>query len=219
VGGEEMITEILDNKHGKHVSSGKFSISGIGGCLRKKYFEMKGLYKEDFSEQTFRIFSVGDVIHRQICSEFMSKCESKGFSVTAMEVDIPENKLISGRADIILVNKASAEKFVVDVKSCGKWTFDKVLQGIVPQNYQDQVQLYLHFFGIQKGYLLFVNKTNFQVAEAEVIYDQPRCLALIKKVEDFYINNIEKDIAPEKCDGGDFGCEVCQSSLYNEPKV
>jgi len=204
-----MITEILDNKNGKHVSSGKFSVSSIGGCFRKKYFELKGLYQEEFNEQTFRIFDVGDLIHRRICKELLEKCDTHGYSVAAMEVDIPEQKHISGRADIILVDKSKGEKFVVDVKSCGKWTFDKVLQGEVPQNYMDQVQLYLHFFGIQRGYLLFFNKTNFKVAEKEIVYDEARCLALIKVRENFFINHVEKNVPPEKCDGGTFGCEVC----------
>jgi len=208
-----MIKEILDNKQGKHISSGKFSISSIGGCWRKKYFSLKGLYKEEFNEQTFRVFDVGDMIHRRICSEFMSKCETHGYSVAAMEVNIPEHKYVSGRSDIILVNKSSGEKFVVDVKSCSKWTFDKVLKGEVAENYINQVQLYLHFFNIQKGFLLFVNKGNFQVAEFEVVYDKDKCLGLVKEIEDFFINNVDKDIAPEKCDGGQFGCSCCESSL------
>jgi len=208
-----MITEILDNKIEGHKSSGKFSISSIGGCFRKKYMELKGLYKEEFDAKTLRIFDIGDLFHQQVCKEIFSKGQQHNIHVVAAEINIPEQKYFSGRADIILSNSLTGEKFIVDVKSCGDWTFNKVLNGECPQNYQDQVQLYLHFFNIPKGYLVFMNKAKATVTEFEVVYDNARCLDLIKQVEDFFVNNFDKDIPPGKCSGGNFGCSVCESSL------
>ena len=208
-----MIVEILDAKREGHKSSGKFSISSVDSCFRKKYFEMKGEYKEEFDAKTLRTFSIGDMFHQTVCKEIFEKGQQHNIHVVAAEVNVPEQKYFSGRADIILSNSLTGEKFIVDVKSCGDWTFNNVLKGECPQNYQDQLQLYLHFFGIQKGYLVFVNKARSTVTEFEVVYDKAKCLTLVRDVENFFINNVDKNIAPPKCSGGDFGCPVCESSL------
>ena len=77
--------EILESKPEKHVSSGKFSISSVGSCWRKKYSELKGLYKEEFNEKMFRTFAQGDFFHMQMVKEFISKGSSHGYHVAAAD--------------------------------------------------------------------------------------------------------------------------------------
>ena len=200
------ITEILNKKSEGHISSGKFSISSIGGCWRKKYLELKGLYKEEFSEETKRIFDIGNIIHRQITREILEK-EGQGIHLVASEVNVPAHPYISGRIDNII--SIDGDLVIVDVKSASDYTIKAVRDGKCNQNYQDQVLLYMHLSKIHHGILLFVNKKNGEMEEVEVVYDEKRAKILIYGIEGFFRNHVEKDICPEKCQGGDWGCKCC----------
>jgi len=202
-----MIKEILNNKRKEHISSGKFSISSINSCWRKKYLELKGLYKEEFSEELLRLFTLGNIIHRQITKELIEK-ERYGFHLVATEVDIPEQKYISGRIDNII--SINGENIIIDVKSAGDWTLKSIRNGEkCPENYTNQVLLYMYFTNIHKGMLLFVGKNKGEIEEVEVEYDEEKAKRLVKEIENFFQNYVEKNIEPQKCEGGTWGCECC----------
>ena len=203
-----MIKEIFDAQFKPHESSGKFSISSIGACRRKKFMEMKGRYKEEYSEKTKRTFATGDAFHRLACAELMSKGDLLGFHVVAAEFPIPEHPFLSGRVDQIIADK-NGELMVVDVKSCSSWVMNKVKSGEVSDAYINQVQLYLHLLKIKKGYLLFYSKNNGEVEEYEINYDKELCERLVDEVKYFMEFYIANDIIPPPCNGGDFGCLVC----------
>lgn len=212
-----MLKEILDNKAGKHISSGKYSISSVGGCFHKKYNELKKLYKEEFDEKTFRTFAQGDFFHMQMVKEFIMKGSSSGYHVAAAECDIRNNKYISGRCDMILSHAPSKKLYIVDFKSCSKWAFDNVKKGEVSQTYQDQVLLYMHIFHIERGYLLFINKASSEIEEFEVKYNKERAEFLINQIKNFFKNFVDKDVLPPKCDGGQWGCKCCWTEGNNKP--
>lgn len=205
-----MIKEIIEQKQGEHISSGKFSSSSVGCCWRKKYLQLKGLYKEIYDEKTLRTFKIGDNFHRLICGELLNKSENTNIKVVAMEVDIPEQRYISGRMDIVMSNSTTGEIIVVDVKSCGDYTLNKIKERKCPDNYIDQVNLYCHFLKIKRGFLLFFGKHKGELEEYEVKYDRARAERVIKEIDNFYLNYVNKNILPPKCDGGIFGCEVCE---------
>ncbi len=206
-----MLIEIIDSKFEKHKSSGKFSISSVGCCWKKKYLELKGLHKEEFDTKTLRTFEIGDMFHQMVCRDLTSKAPQHGYQLTAAEVNIPEHQFLSGRADLILSHCESGERCIVDVKSCSDWTFKKVCEGSCPLNYRNQVQLYMHLFGIPKGYLLFVNKAKSTVEEFEVVYDKDHCEKLIQEIADFFEDYVKPCVEPERCDKitSPFGCSVC----------
>lgn len=204
-----MLKEILETRPTKHISSGKFSISGVGSCWRKKYSELKKIYKEDFDEKMFRIFAQGDFFHQRMVSEFTSKGPSMGYEVAAAEINIRPTEYISGRCDMLLSNVASKKLYIVDFKSCSKWAFDNVKKGEVSQTYQDQVLLYMHIFHIHQGYLLFINKASSEVEDFEVKYDALRAEFLMNQIKYFFQNFVEKNISPPKCGTSTFGCKCC----------
>lgn len=205
-----MIKEIIESGYVAHKSSGKFSVSGIAACKREKYFTLWKKYKKQWNNKDFRVFDLGDYVHRKCVGNLITNSASYGFEVISAEVNLPLNEYLSGRVDCILSKISTGEKTVVDFKSCGKWTFNKVKEGNVSQAYRDQVNLYMHLLGIHKGYLLFVCKDNSEVGEFEVIYDKKRAEQLIAEIEDFFVNYVYKGIIPSKCDGGDFGCTLCE---------
>ena len=211
-----MIKEILNSKGDEYISGNKFFISSVDSCWRKKYLELKGIYKQEYSEETLRLFDIGNVIHRQITKELIEK-ESKGFHLVASEVNIPENKYISGRIDsIVSINN---QNVIVDIKSAGDWTMKNIRRtNNCDENYKNQVLLYMYFTGIHKGMLLFVGKTKGELEEIEVVYDKDKAKRLVKEIEDFFHNYVEKNIEPPKCDGGIFGCKCCgvRGKIANE---
>ena len=204
-----MLKEILETKAGKHISSGKYSVSGIGSCWRKKYSELKKIYKEEFDEKMFRIFAQGDFFHQRMVSEFTSKGPSMGYEVAAAEINIRPTTYISGRCDMLLSNTKTKKLYVIDFKSCSKWAFDNVKKGIVSQTYQDQVLLYMHIFHVYQGYLLFINKASSEVEEFEVEYNEPRAEWLIGRIKYFFQNFVEVDKIPPRCIGEPYGCKCC----------
>ena len=209
-----MIKEIIESKQTEHISSGKFSISSIGQCWKKRYLMIKGEYKGDFDQKTLRTFSIGNLIHQQITKELFQKAEQFNWHVLAGELDIPMQRYLSGRCDLIMANSKTGEKIIVDFKSVSQWSFSKINEKEeypYIENYKKQLQLYLHFFKIEKGILLFVNKSNSEIKETEIKYDKELCLRLIKEIEDFFINFVDKNIEPPKCnlDISPFGCDCC----------
>jgi len=210
-----MIKEILNADFQPHKSSGKFSISGIGGCWRKKYMELKGLFKSTYDYKARRAFRIGDAFHRRLVDEIMEKGQAAGLHVASAEVNIPvahaDAQYLSGRADLILSIASTGELLVCDCKSCSDYTLKKVKEGQVPQNYIDQVNMYLHFFGLKRGYLVFISKHKGEVVEHEVVYNQVRAKEVIEEVKNFFENFVDKNIEPPRCDSitSPFGCECC----------
>jgi len=212
-----MLKEILESKPEKHISSGKCSISGIGGCWRKKYSELKRIYKEEFNEKMFRIFAQGDFFHQRMISELTAKGPASGYEVAAAECNIRNNKYISGRCDCILSHAPSKELYIIDFKSCSPYAFKNVQKGIVSETYKNQVLLYMHIFHIYHGYLLFINKASSELEEFEVEYNAEKAEFLINRIKFFFENFVEKDILPPRCTGEPYGCKCCWPTGDNKP--
>jgi len=212
-----MLKEILESKRQPHISSGKVSISGIGSCLRKKYSELKKIYKEEYNETMFRIFAQGDFFHQRLVSELIEKGPSSGYEVAAAECNIRNNQYISGRCDCILSHAPSKKLYIIDFKSCSPYAFNNLKKGIVSETYKNQVLLYMHIFHIYKGYLLFVNKASSEIEEFEVEYDQSKAEFLINRIKFFFENFVNKDILPPRCTGQPYGCKCCWPDGDNKP--
>lgn len=205
-----VIKELIDSGYVPHVSSGKFALSGVGMCLREKYFALWKQYKKEWEAKNFRIFAVGDFVHRQAVSALISGAPAMGYEVMAAEINVADHELFSGRIDCILSKMDTGDKIIVDFKSCGKWVFNKVKEGDVSQTYNDQLNMYMYLFGIHKAYLLFVCKDNSEFMEHEVVYDEARAKQVEKEIQDFYNNYVYLGKMPPKCNGGEWGCEICE---------
>jgi len=204
-----MIKEIFDVTNTEHVSSGKFSASSIGSCLRLKYLQIKKLYKETYDAKAQRNFALGELFHRAAVKEIMEKGDKLNLHVVASEVDIPEHPFISGRADLIVSNSKTGELMIVDVKSCSDYVLREAANGKVSDTYFNQMQLYLHFFAIKRGYILFYGKHKGHIEEVEVTYDKDACEKILSDIEAFFKDFVDKNVEPPKCDGGTFGCNCC----------
>lgn len=216
-----MLSEIINQyyldreKEKKEKDRIQFYISEIGKCPRAIFFKFKKAPASDIEPERLRIFDHGDFIHQVTLRPLISL----GL-IRATEVPIPPHEIISGRADAIL--SINGEPYVLDIKSIsGRINFNK-LDKPYPEHFW-QVQLYLHFFRIQKGILLYVNKDTQELKDFVFEYDSDLAQRLIEwflKLK----SKIEKDILPPRlidfpdnwqCDGCQYR-SICEIAAENE---
>ncbi len=182
-----------------------FYITDAGKCGRSLFFKFKkSLPREEMKPSVLRLFDHGDHIHQMIMKPLLSV---RDIHVVASEVNIPPQEIVHGRADAILSD--GKDMFVLDIKSMNSMVFDK-LQEPKEENV-NQLQLYLHYFKIPKGILLYVNKNSLELKEFITQYDPAMARKLIKGLEDLK-EKIDKDMVPDRIEGypTDWQCKYCQ---------
>lgn len=179
-----------------------FYITDAGKCPRAIFFKFKNVPREKMAPEVLRMFDHGDYIQMQILSNLFSL----GI-VRAAEVKIPPQGLISGRADAIIT--LGNELYVVDFKSMNSLVF-RNLQGPKEDNV-NQIQLYLHFFKIPRGILLYINKDTLELKEFLIEYNPVLAQKLLKDLTDLKAR-IDSNIVPSRISGWpeDWQCQYCQ---------
>ena len=152
-----------------------FYISDAGKCARAIFFKFKNAPRKEIDANILRLFDHGDHIHQLIMKPLLSIRE---IHVVASEVNIPPQELISGRADAIISD--GKDLYVLDIKSMNSMIFGKLCEP--KEENINQVQLYLHYFKIQKGILLYVNKDNQDLKEFVVDYNPSRVQLLLDEL-------------------------------------
>jgi len=148
-----------------------FYITDAGKCPRAVFFKFKNVPREKMEPQVLRMFDHGDYIQMQILNNLFSL----GI-VRASEVKIPPQELISGRADAIIT--LNNELYVVDFKSMNSMVFKNLDQP--KEDNLNQIQLYLRYFKIPKGILLYINKDTLELKEFLVEYNPTVAQKLLK---------------------------------------
>lgn len=200
-----MLKELIDQfylENQKKREQTHFYITDAGKCPRAVFFKFKNAPCEPYDARILRIFEHGENIHRSI---FNILYRLK-LGVTT-EVSIPSQEIISGRADAILC--MNGENYVLDIKSINSILFRGLNEPKEDNIYQ--VQLYMHFFGIKKGLLLYVDKDRQEMKEFFLDYDEALCKGLLDK---FYIlkDQVEKNLVPARLADFPRGyqCRYCQ---------
>jgi len=184
---KELIDQFyLDNQKNKEQT--RFYITDAGKCERAVFFKMKNAPREPMDARIMRVFEHGENIHRNI---FNILYRLRLGVVT--EVPIPSQEIISGRADAILC--VGNENYVLDIKSMNSMIF-KNLSAPKEENVY-QVQLYMHFFNIKKGILLYIDKDRQDLKEFFLDYDEPLCKSLLEKFKDLK-DRVEKNSVPAR---------------------
>jgi len=98
---------------------------------------------------------------------------------------------------------------VLDIKSMNSMIFRKLAEPKEENIYQ--IQLYLHFFNIKKGILLYIDKDRQEMKEFFVDYDEALCKSLLDK---FYAlkDQVENNILPARLEDypRNWQCNYCQ---------
>jgi CRISPR/Cas system-associated exonuclease Cas4 (RecB family) len=179
-----------------------FYITDAGKCSRAIFFKFKNVPRQKMTPEVLRMFDHGDYVQMHLLNTLFSL----GI-VRASEVKIPPQELISGRADAILT--LNNELYVVDFKSMNSMIFQK-LEAAKEENI-NQLQLYLHFFKIPKGILLYVNKNSLELKEFVLNYNSTLCKKLLQDLAALKIK-IEKNIVPLRLSEypENWQCRYCQ---------
>ena len=181
-----------------------FYITDAGKCGRALFFKFKNAPRKEMEANILRLFDHGDHIHQLIMKPLLSIRE---IHVVAAEINIPPQELISGRADAIISDGKNL--YVLDIKSMNSMIFNKLIE---PKKENiNQLQLYLHYFKISKGILLYVNKDNQHLKDFTIDYDKKQCLSLLKTLNDVK-KKINKNIIPDRLPDypSNWQCRYCQ---------
>jgi len=203
-----MLKEIIDkyylDKEKNKKAQTSFYISEAGKCPRQIFFKFKNAPRKELEANFLRLFDHGDHMHQLIMKPLIS---TRDIHVVASEIDIPPQALVRGRADAVL--STGKELYVLDIKSMNSMVFRNLTE---PKSENvDQLQLYLHYFKIEKGILLYVNKDNLELKEFVVSYDSQRAKSLLEGLSSLK-EKIDADILPARIDGypSDWQCRYCQ---------
>jgi len=181
-----------------------FYITDAGKCGRALFFKFKNAPRKEIEANILRLFDHGDHIHQLIMKPLLSIRE---IHVVAAEVNVPPQELISGRSDAIISD--GKDLYVLDIKSMNSMVFNKLTEP--KEENVNQIQLYLHYFKIGKGILLYVNKDNQHLKDFIINYDKKRALLLLEALNDVK-KKIDKDIIPDRLPDypGNWQCRYCQ---------
>jgi CRISPR/Cas system-associated exonuclease Cas4 (RecB family) len=202
-----MLKEVIDKfylDNQKDRDQHHFYISDAGKCPRLVFFKFKNAPKKAMEANILRIFDHGDHIHQLIMQSLLG---ARDIHVVSSEIKIPQQEIISGRADAIVSD--GKELYVLDIKSINSLGFQYLTQA--KKDNIDQIQLYLHYFEIPKGILLYVNKDNQQLKEFFIDYNQEHTEFLLKGLVNLK-EQIDSNIVPSRLAGypSDKQCRYCQ---------
>lgn len=180
----------------------RFYITDAGKCGRSVFFKFKNAPRKKMDPRILRIFDHGEQLHRNIFS-ILYRLK---IGVTT-EVSIPAQEIISGRVDAIL--SINNENYILDIKSINSSIF-RGLTGPKEENLY-QIQLYLHFFKIKKGILLYIDKDKQEFKEFIVEYDSNLCQGLLEKFKELQ-KKINSDTVPPVLSDypKNWQCDYCQ---------
>src|SRR3989344_1695973 len=154
-----------------------FYITDAGKCARALFFKFKNAPRKEMEPSVLRLFDHGDHIHQLIMKPLLG---IRDIHVVASEVNIPAQEIISGRSDAIISDGKNL--YVLDIKSMHSMIFDKMTEP--KEENIAQLQLYLHYFKVPKGILLYVNKNTLALKEFLVEYRQDRALTLLASLDE-----------------------------------
>ncbi len=202
-----MLKEIIDKFYldrQKDKEQHHFYITDAGKCSRQIFFRFKNVPRKEMEARILRIFDHGNQIHELIMKALLS---TRDIHVVASEINIPLQELISGRADAIISD--GKDLYVFDIKSINSVGFRNLAQP--KEEDVNQIQLYLHFFKIKNGLLLYVNKDNQELKEFSVNYNQAQAQSLLKNLTNLK-EQIDSDIVPSRIPDypQNWQCRYCQ---------
>ena len=192
----------LDRQAGKVQTS--FYISEAGKCPRQIFFKFKNVPRKEMEANILRLFDHGDHMHQLIMKPLLS---IRDVHVVCSEIDIPPQELVRGRADAIISDGKNL--YVLDIKSMNSMVFRNLTEP--KEENVNQLQLYLHYFKVPKGILLYVDKDKLELKEFTVVYNKTTAenilnnLTVLKKQID---SNVIPCRIPDYPDN--WQCNYCQ---------
>lgn len=146
---------ILDDQ--KMLETPFFRPSGIGGCMREGYYTYLKARKDaqHLEPRVQLIFDMGSAIH-EVVQKWFSRSH-RFFVAPEVHVWIPKLEVF-GHVDIVLIQRESLYRFMVEVKSINNDGFNRIAKP--KQDHVDQANLYAGLLGFPWFTILYFNKDN-----------------------------------------------------------
>ena len=186
-----MLKERIDKFYAKEPPSKErehFYVSEADNCPRQTYYAFKRKPRAKTEPQVRRILEQGDYTHLRL----MGALFGMGI-VRSVEIGIPPNEQFSGRADAIVT--IDNEPYVVEIKSTKDYAFKIMEQPTSAM--MKQVQLYMHYFNINKSIVLVENKDTQALKEFIIEKDQKIIDKLLQHF-DYLRDQIGSNVVPQK---------------------
>lgn len=187
-----MLTELIDKYYKdkrEERNQEHFYISDAGKCQRAIYFSIKRYPRKEREARVLRIFDRGDVTHRGLLNALFGIPEIR---IIASEVDIPPKELFRGHTDAII--SIDNKLYVVEIKSSSEYKFKKLNEP--EETHLKQLQLYMHYFKIPQGVLIYENKNTQELKEFEVKYSPELCKKILSEFRTLKEQYMDQDIIP-----------------------
>ncbi len=193
----------LDRERNRGREQTRFYITDAGRCPRAIFFKFKKAPKEEMEARVLRMFDHGDYIHQLIMRSLVAVRDVR---VITAEVNIAPQEIISGRADAILSD--GKDLYVLDIKSMNSMVFKNL--DMAKEENINQVQLYLHFFKVPKGILLYVNKDTQELKEFIIDYNPAVAKNLLQNLTNLK-TKIDSNTIPSRILSypDDWQCKYC----------
>ena len=211
---------------------GRIGISQIGSCGRQLRYQMEHTKRLAWSDRQTLILEMGTLIHKLFNKLIRnprlgnpSKNITSHFSVgdidREFQIQLGTRHTILGHVDAIIhrlcppcdAHKDSPEKTILEVKSCGDYSWSTSVSGRISKQYLAQINGYMYASGIHNGLFIFVHKSTGKIHLKEVTYDPELITGLIKKLEALYrIQSSEytkRDFQPNDAGILPFECNYC----------
>ena len=202
---KELLLEKIKERKSQEEHTPYIRSSEIGGCPVASALRLKG-YKPQVEDDKLLIFEIGNSIHINMQSVLGDLLED-------VEKEFIDKKLgVSGHID------GRIGDTVIEFKSISPYALQKARNELPYQHHIDQVHLYMHFTGLKKALIVYIEKSSGDILEYEVGWDEERWQKLKEKIE--YIKSlVEKDEQEfanetiEKLGIEEWHCKYC---FYNE---
>lgn len=156
------------------IKPNEFHASECGKCPRQIYFDKTEPVAPNIESK--KNFAVGNIFHEYIQYNIL-----KEYTIEDQIKGIIEDLIIVGRID------AHDDKEIIELKSSSN---AKAIQ----RPYQDhiiQINIYMHFTGIHRGRIVYINKNNLDITEFVIHYNKLLFESTINKIK--YLNQKIKE--------------------------
>lgn len=204
----DVLEEHLEQVRGESEPRDYFYASeATNRCKQFLWYCLTGAERTDLAADDKLTFSQGNEIHRLLMRTML---ESREIQVVTAEADTGSD-LIHGRVDCIFSFRGRDDLNVMDIKSSSnqawKWT---------PQEkHKTQVQIYMYFFDISNGWLLYLNKNDQRLAEYYVERDDGKVEKILDRLREVK-EMVEEGEEPDEPNRDKWRYNLCRYCKFRE---
>ena len=170
-------------------------VSEVGKSKKEIYDSIVNKKSFKANARLKRILENGNKVHERYLKLF-----AEMRILVAAEIDAVKEDFLHGRLDCIITDKK--QNYVVEIKSCSQWTFNKLTKPV--KNHNLQIQFYMYYINIPRGFILYENKDNQQIKCFDIELDKELVEEHIKELKGLK-KEIDENIKPIKLEDLKYG--------------